>query len=124
MVVCPPERCISESGRRIWSISLFKLKAFPWHDNPYLLHFTTVCDLGNEKQISRKCPVNTVIIRQMQRTMCGLRSGCSSFVLYTELESVGGPTKHLQWPGCAVRTSLSAQSTTLGQVPPGLNGPD
>lgn len=42
----------------------------------------------------------------------------------TGLESVGGPTKHLQWPGCAVRTSLSAQSTTLGQVLPGLNGPD
>lgn len=55
--------------------------------------------------------------------MCNAHVGYSSFVLYTEVESVGGPTKHLQWPGCAVRTGLSAQSTTLGQVPPGLNGP-
>lgn len=46
-MVCPPERCISESGRRI--CSLVCLKAFLWHDNPHLMHHTKVCDLRNEK---------------------------------------------------------------------------
>lgn len=38
-MVCPPERCISESGRRICSLAA-KLIAFLWHDSPHLMHYT------------------------------------------------------------------------------------
>lgn len=62
VVVCPPQRCISESGRRICSL-VCKLEAFPWHDNPHLMHYTIVCVLGNEKS-AKNCASDTVIIRQ------------------------------------------------------------
>lgn len=55
------------------------------------MHYPIVCDLQNGKiNIKSLCPL--VMIRQMDRIMQAWGMA-SLIVLYTGLESVGGPTK-------------------------------